>query len=182
MIPAFPGAFLEQSRRRRRRRSSARVESLFPKALPCPKYYDLFPEEVGAVGNAVLTNAHELIALLPVARPVSIEYAELHGGCVCLGAVGDAPPQYLCITDSDDEVYGRARYLPRPAAVAVPRTPGSLSSGERNVGEMESARSPRRGDVRACSGVRVRGCSRGQRKAEAPRIWDRAPRTGTTPA
>lgn len=89
-----------------------------PLALPCPDYYEQFPERVGAVGNVVVTSKRELEKWLLIARPVSWEEAEKHGGCIVYvpnmntsAKLHGADTRYYCITDSDDTVYGRATYV-----------------------------------------------------------------------
>jgi hypothetical protein len=95
-----------------------------PHADPCYNYFEIFPEEVGAVGNVEVTDSEEAYQWQLVGRPVSSAVAEAEGGCVKVIVEGAAAPQYYCIMDSDDVVYGRAAYLPRSttiAAVAVSR-------------------------------------------------------------
>ena len=51
-------------------------------ALPCDNFYDVFPEEIGPLGNVVVTDAAELQQWLLVARRVSRADAESQGGCI----------------------------------------------------------------------------------------------------
>ncbi|KPA74396.1 hypothetical protein ABB37_09101 [Leptomonas pyrrhocoris] len=89
----------------------------YPHADPCYNYFELFPEEVGAVGNVEVVDAEEAYLWKLVGRRVSQAAAEAEGGCVKVTLAGsEEAPLYYSITDSDDEVYGRAAYLPRPAA------------------------------------------------------------------
>lgn len=98
-----------------------------PHALPTPNYYERFPHRVGAMGNVVVASKEELELWLLVARPVSREEAEEHGGCIMYTPtpteeenVESGDVRYYCITDIDDEVYGRATYtlLSEPFAFA----------------------------------------------------------------
>lgn len=94
----------------------------YPSALPCPYLYDAYPDEVGPTANVVLTNHADLPNWLLVARPVPAEEAEVTGGCLAVPHPAAAAaaahcaegPLYLCLTDSDDTVYGRAAYIARP--------------------------------------------------------------------
>lgn len=95
--------------------------SRYPSALPCDCLYDLYPEEIGPTGNAIITDAEAFEKWKLVGRPVSVEEAEEKGGCVTFvdesGALSSetAGPQplYLSLVDSDDEVFGRAAYISR---------------------------------------------------------------------
>lgn len=108
------------------------TQRVYPEALPCDNYYEQFPEDIGPLGNVKMSCGQELQDWLLVARPVSAEEAAIHGGCITFTPLqmnlADTPslPQYFCITDPDDVVYGRASYiaagtpmekaeLPRPA-------------------------------------------------------------------
>lgn len=104
----------------------------YPDALPCRDYYVRLPEEVGAVANVEIGSVAELRQWLLVARPVSAEEAERHGGCIKFTPrhIGEGcfpvQPLYFCLTDSDDVVYGRAHYTP----LRTPATCGEYGSGE----------------------------------------------------
>lgn len=87
-----------------------------PHAIPCHNYFELFPEEVGAVGNVEITNSEEVRQWQLVGRRVSQAVAEAEGGCVKVTVEGMKTPLYYNITASDDEVYGRAAYLPRSSS------------------------------------------------------------------
>ncbi|KPA74404.1 hypothetical protein ABB37_09107 [Leptomonas pyrrhocoris] len=117
---------------RQQQRSSVLQRS--PAALPCESYYDLFPEDAGPLGNVVMSCSEELQEWLLVARPVPAEEAESKGGCVKLLSLHADPtesppePQYFCITDPDDVVYGRAQYIPRCEKSAADRNEESMVS------------------------------------------------------
>lgn len=142
-----------------------------PSALPCHNYYDVFPDEIGPFGNIVVTCAAELQKWLLVARPVTREQAEKDGGCITYtpattqheasASQGAAEPQYYCITDSDDVVYGRAAYLPHPPrrfsvkqCSSVDATSSAGSCGCSDIGstveEVEPIDSPAHDDVDHC--------------------------------
>lgn len=87
-----------------------------PHAIPCYNYFELFPEEVGAIGNVEITNSEEARQWQLVGRRVSQAVAEAEGGCVRVTVEGIKTPLYYNITASDDEVYGRAAYLPRSSS------------------------------------------------------------------
>jgi hypothetical protein len=84
-----------------------------PSALPCHNYYDTCPDEIGPLGNVQVTDAAELQRWLLVARAVTRDEAEKKGGCIQY-VTPDHEVLYYCITDTDDEVYGRSYYLPLP--------------------------------------------------------------------
>lgn len=102
-----------------------------PAALPCVNLYKKYPEKIRPMGNVVITDEAALQPWLLVSRRVSCEEAQKHGGCIVFtpslskeGHVeaGKVKPQYYRI-NTDDEVYGRAAYIPRPnKAVDVTRT------------------------------------------------------------
>lgn len=83
-----------------------------PHAIPCYNYFELFPEEVGATGNVEVRDSAEARMWQLVGRKVSPAVAEKEGGCVKVMLDDVATPEYFNITASDDEVYGRASYLP----------------------------------------------------------------------
>ncbi|KPI88058.1 hypothetical protein ABL78_2834 [Leptomonas seymouri] len=96
--------------------------TVYPQALPALDYYERFPQRVGPVGNVVMTSEAELGPWLLIARRVPLKEAERRGGCIIYspavsrgaGARRHVDPLCLCITDSDDAVYGRAVYRKRP--------------------------------------------------------------------
>lgn len=102
------------------RSSSPPPEARYPSALPCSYLYDYYPEEVGPTANVILTDASALPQWLLVARPVTAAEAEAKGGCLSVlsPTSPSAPPLYLCLTDSDDVVYGRAAYMAHPEETA----------------------------------------------------------------
>lgn len=110
-------------------------------ALPCDNFYDVFPEEIGPLGNVVVTDAAELQQWLLVARRVSRADAESQGGCIqytppaeSRGVTDSVATQFYRITDSDEEVYGRSRYLPHPPRRSRGRCCGtSADSANRSV-------------------------------------------------
>lgn len=93
-----------------------------PYALPCYNYFEVYPEDIGPMGNVTVTDAEEAAQWLLVGRRVSQAEAEQHGGCVQVTLPNSGKTQFLCITDSDDAVYGRGTYLPRrvPASSRLP--------------------------------------------------------------
>ncbi|KAK7201492.1 hypothetical protein NESM_000212700 [Novymonas esmeraldas] len=101
--------------------SAATPSTELPAALPCTNWFEVYPEDVGPMGNVILSDEEEIRMLLLVARPVSAEEAERTGGCLIVSVTASCPTtlQYYCITDSDDEVYGRADYLPRHSLLAT---------------------------------------------------------------
>lgn len=90
-----------------------------PKADPCYNYFELFPEEVGAVGNVQVSDPEEARLWELVGRPVSAAEAERDGGCVKVTLEGSSSTLYYRIMDSDDVVYGRAAYLRLPTSTVT---------------------------------------------------------------
>lgn len=138
----FPGELDRATLRTTRMRVSRGVlQGSVATALPCDNFYDVFPEEIGPLGNVVVTDAAELQQWLLVARRVSRADAESQGGCIqytppaeSRGVTGSVATQFYCITDSDEEVYGRSRYLPHPPRRSRGRCCGtSADSANRSV-------------------------------------------------
>lgn len=115
-----------------------------PHAEPCYNYFDIFPEEVGAVGNVAVTDAEEAQLWQLVGRVVPAAQAEKEGGCVKVQLANMAAPVYYCITDSDDVVYGRAAYVTVPAVATM--KPAVVSQLLKNEPSVFSD-----GDSEACS-------------------------------
>lgn len=92
-------------------------------ALPCPNFYERYPERVGAVGNVVTADIATVEPWMLVARVVTRAEADKTGGCIIYTppfspASRGAKKKHAgavcyCISDPDDVVYGRAAYLPR---------------------------------------------------------------------
>ncbi|KPA74398.1 hypothetical protein ABB37_09102 [Leptomonas pyrrhocoris] len=90
-------------------------------SLPCAVPYHAAdkgaPAKVGSLGNVVLTKPEELEPWLLVARPVGAKEAAKRGGCIVFApphtkkGKSSTKPHYCCLTDTDDEVYGRAAYV-----------------------------------------------------------------------
>ncbi|KPA74400.1 hypothetical protein ABB37_09104 [Leptomonas pyrrhocoris] len=116
------------------RQGSARVA--LPNALPCVDFYERYPNRVGALGNVIITDEEELRPWLLVARPVPREHAETRGGCIVFAPShgtktnSSTALQFFCLTDPDDEVYGRAAYLPRLDDITVKSPDATLCSSE----------------------------------------------------
>lgn len=114
----------------------------YPDALPAPGFYERHPEKVGPLANVLVTDSAALAPWLLVARPVSRAEAKASGGCIMFnptlnkaeGQQAIEESQYYCITDTDDEVYGRATYLPRSETVKKGRglASSSYSSNSRD--------------------------------------------------
>ncbi|KAL7698295.1 hypothetical protein NQL31_002808 [Lotmaria passim] len=119
---------LDMARLRAARYTSRRHPSrTLPAALPCHDYAKAFANMEVPMGLVQVTDEAEMEPWLLVARPVSRKEAERKGGCIRYLPPADAvkaassssssslyvKPMYFCITDTDDEVYGRAAYLPR---------------------------------------------------------------------
>ncbi|KPA74402.1 hypothetical protein ABB37_09106 [Leptomonas pyrrhocoris] len=95
-----------------------------PPALPCNVTAKAFADVTVPMGVVAVTEAEDFARWLLVARPVSQKEAETKGGCIMYvppagtsqnsSSSSSAKPRYFCIMDTDDEVYGRAVYLPRP--------------------------------------------------------------------
>lgn len=107
--------------------SAATPATALPEALPCENRFELSPEDVGPMGNVILCDAEEVRILLLVARRVSSEEAERCGGCVIVTSAPGAEPKYYRITDTDDEVYGRASYLTRASLACMMEDPCAFS-------------------------------------------------------
>lgn len=102
-----------------------------PYALPCDNYFDVYPEDIGPMGNVTVTDADEVAQWLLIGRRVSPKEAAQAGGCVQVTLPATGKTEYLCITDSDDVVYGRAAYLPR--RVPASRLPAHALKEEPSV-------------------------------------------------
>lgn len=66
-----------------------------PSALPCHNFYELMPVKIGPAGNVVFTDPEVLAKWPLVARFVTAEAAEKHGGCIMfplLSAPNGMPP------------------------------------------------------------------------------------------
>ncbi|KPI88057.1 hypothetical protein ABL78_2833 [Leptomonas seymouri] len=99
-------------------RRSVSTSITFPPPIPCYNYYELLSDKAVAIGNVEIADAEEAYRWQLVGRRVSEAQAEKEGGCVKLMEKGSSSPKYYCIKHSDDEVYGRASYLPRLATSA----------------------------------------------------------------
>lgn len=126
---------LEMARMRAARiRTRGAPTRRLPSALPCEDCEKAFAGVTVPVGLVEMSDATQLEEWLLIARPVSKKEAEKKGGCIRYtpdarsSSAAASKPQYYCITDTDDEVYGRAAYLPRPAAHSGMRKSVSTSS------------------------------------------------------
>lgn len=92
-----------------------------PEALPCRHFARHIPHRTEALGNVHITDEAELCRWKLVARRVTREEADKHGGCIIFtptpsskgSSLGVGEKEYYCITDTDDTVYGRAAYRTR---------------------------------------------------------------------
>lgn len=106
-------------------RLTAREYARLPKALPCPDYYDIYPEEAGPTGTVVIKCREEMQLWALVAAPVTKEEAlQQEGGCIEY-VTGDPknPVQYFHFHNSPDSVFGRASYLQRSVCGSVVNSP-----------------------------------------------------------
>lgn len=144
-------------------------------ALPCHDYEKAFAGTNVPMGVVEMNDVSELEPWLLVARPVTRKEAEKKGGCIrftprvasasrrtsalSTAVAGTEKPRYYCITDTDDEVYGRAAYVPRGASLPKMCKSVSLSSqdcteddeaSEKGVPDRSRAVTPRRNDSCRC--------------------------------
>ena len=101
------------------RTTPARSAMAYPAALPCTDVADYYRDLECPLGNVVMTDINELKPWLPIMRRITQEEAEQLEGCILYTPTSNsskegAKPEYYCITNTDDDVYGRACYISRP--------------------------------------------------------------------
>jgi hypothetical protein len=138
---------LEMARLRAARYTTTRDPSRrLPEALPCHDYAKAFANVAVPMGVVEMRDRAELQPWLLVARPVSRKEAEKNGGCIMFtppcstakssssssSSAAAGKPLYFRITDTDDEVYGRAAYLPRSGTTTDGISGRNSTRGTRN--------------------------------------------------
>lgn len=101
------------------RTTPARSAMAYPAALPCTDVADYYRDLECPLGNVVMTDINELKPWLPIMRRITQEEAEQLEGYILYTPMSNsskegAKPEYYCITNTDDDVYGRACYISRP--------------------------------------------------------------------
>lgn len=90
---------------------AARAPRRVPEAIPCPNYYDIYPEDIGPMGHVVIADGEEMDVWRLIASPISPEAALKKGGCIQYSDSScGASPQYYEFAHAAEEAYGSAAY------------------------------------------------------------------------